>query len=138
MQQITKIPYEHWSLKIGRSRADGSAPDVWGAVVTALDDLHQAITNLILTPLGSVPTEPEMGCDLTPYIDRHPDIAVPNLTRAIWEAIKIWEPRVALEDVRIAQVNEAHFAAQILWRPTAHVMGDLIKTGIADLRGGAV
>lgn len=132
MQNKDAIKFEHWSHKVGRADpVTGTVPPIYGVIVTAVDDLHQSISNLILTPLGSVPTEPEKGCDLTPYIDRHADIAIPNVTRVVWDALTMWEPRIALQEVRVEQVGVAHFTCKILWRPSESVLDDLRVTEVA-------
>ena len=126
MQDKDAIPFEHWSLRVGR--ADARTREVapfFGEIVSAVDDLTQSITNLILTPIGSVPTEPEKGCDITPFIDRHPEVAIPNLTRVIWDALLMWEPRIVVQDVQIEQTAFAHFACKVFWRPIESVLDDL-------------
>lgn len=134
MQDKETIPYQHWSLKVGRMDAATRtlSPHI-GEIVWAVDDLHQSITNLILTPLGAVPTEPEKGCDLQPYIDRSIDIAVPNITRVIWDAITMWEPRIVLQDVQVKEVAFGHLAAEVFWRPVESVLDDLLVTRVANL-----
>lgn len=131
MQDKDAIPFQHWSLKIGRADpVSREAAPVLGEIVTAIDDLHQAIWTLILTPLGSVPTEPLKGCDLEPYIDRTLDIAIPNVTSAIWDALTIWEPRVSVQDIVVEPVAFAHLSCAVYWRPRESVLDDLIVTTI--------
>lgn len=126
MQARHKIPFDHWSLRVGRAdpRTRNVAP-FYGEIVTAVADLLQSITNIILTPLGTVPTEPEKGCDLAPFIDRHPDIAIPNLTRVIWDALAMWEPRIVVQEVKVFQTEFSHFACKVFWRPVESVLDDL-------------
>ena len=120
------IPYAHWSLKVGRIDRDaGLLPDVHGEVVVAIDDVHQAIANLILTPKRSVPGNPEKGCDLSPYIDRHEAEAVPAITQEIWDALAIWETRIVVSNVIVLQATFARFVARINWRPIQSVLDDL-------------
>ena len=103
----------------------------FGQIVTALDDIHQAIATLILTPLGSVPTEPEKGCDTFPYIDKHETVAIPNLTRAVWDALEMWERRIVVQNIEVEQVAFSHFAIKIFWRPTQSVLDDLLITEVS-------
>lgn len=125
MQDKYDIPFKHWSLKVGRADPQtGERRAFWGEIVAGLDDLTQSITNLILTPLGSVPTEPLKGCDLQPYIDRHPNIAIPQIQRAIWDAIAIWEPRVTVSVVRVYEAEYARLVAEVHWQPAAGVLDD--------------
>lgn len=126
-----KITHKHWSLKVGRAGLLAPvAPLTYGEVVTAVDDLSQSITNLILTPKGSVPTEPEKGIDILGAIDRHPSVGIPYLTREIWDAIDIWEPRVAVERVEVLEIAFAHFRTRVFWRPVQSVLDDLQTTEV--------
>jgi phage baseplate assembly protein W len=132
------IPFRHWSLKVARNEpATGLAPPVWGEVATAVDDLHQSIANIVMTPLCSVPTEPEKGCDLLPYLDRPTAIAIPQLGRAIWDAITIWEPRIVLQDVRVVETAFAQLTAEIYWRPVQAVLDDALVTRVSLNAPGA-
>lgn len=127
-----KITHRHWSLKVARPAPEtGAVPDTWGDVVFAVDDLSQAITNLILTPKGSVPTEPEKGCDVLAALDKHPDIGVPMLTREIWDALSIWEPRIIVQKVEVTMPSFSHFRTRVFWRPVESVLDDLIVTEVA-------
>lgn len=131
MQHKDTIPFEHWSLKVGRvDPASGQVVPFYGRIVTAVDDLHQSISNLILTPLGSVPTEPEKGCDIQPHIDRPAEIAIPNVTIAVWDALTMWEPRIVLQEVRVEQIDVAHFSCSIFWRPVGSLLDDLRVTEV--------
>ncbi|QCM10915.1 baseplate [Agrobacterium tumefaciens] len=126
-----KITHRHWSLKVGRADPQTAiAPDTYGEIVTAVEDLSQSITNLILTPKYSVPTEPEKGVDILGVIDRHPDIGIPYLTREIWDQIAIWEPRVTTERVVVNLVQFSHFQTQVFWRPVQSVLDDLYVTEV--------
>ncbi|MCC2099021.1 MAG: GPW/gp25 family protein [Hyphomicrobiales bacterium] len=124
------IPYKHWSIKVGRADpyGDGAPPPpdaYFGTIVSAVDDLTQAIGNLILTPLGSVPTQPAKGCDIAAWLDRPANVAIPNLTRTIWDALAAWEPRIVVQDVKIEETGYSHFACKVFWRPIESVLDDL-------------
>lgn len=124
------IRYRHWSLKVARLGADGVAPDVWGDIVSAVDDLDQSIANLILTPKGSVPTEPEKGVDWPGVIDKHPSIGIPMLTREIWDALAIWEARIVVQRVEVQMPEFAHFVVPVFWQPIESVLDDLRVTEV--------
>lgn len=126
-----KITYRHWSLQVGRTDpATGIERDANGEIVFAVDDLHQSITNLVLTQKGTVPTEPEKGVDMLAVIDKHPDIGIPTLTRDIWDALLIWEPRIVVQNVAVVMVAYAHFATRVFWRPIESVLDDLLVTEV--------
>jgi phage baseplate assembly protein W len=125
------IAYRHWSLKVGRADpATGVAADVFGDIVVAVDDLAQSIANIVLTPKGSVPTEPEKGCDIFGAIDRHPSIGIPLLTREIWDALTIWEPRIVVQKVTVAMPEFSRFSTSVFWRPIESVLDDLRVTEV--------
>lgn len=132
MQNRFDIPFQHWSMRVGRADPrTGAVPPFWGEIVSGVDDLDQSIANLILTPLGTVPTEPLKGCDVYPWLDRTPDVAIPNMTRAIWDALSMWEPRIVVQDVTIEETAFAHFACKVFWRPIESVLDDLRVTEVA-------
>lgn len=129
------IPYAHWSMRVGRSAA------AFGEIVTQIADLEQGIANLVFTPKGSVPTEPEKGCDLLPYMDRPPAVAVPILLRELWEGLRRWHPRILVDEVRVEPVDDdehglSHFRVPVFWRPVAGVVQDLLRTDVAVTRDG--
>lgn len=126
-----KITHRHWSLKVARpDRETGAVASSYGDVVFAVDDLSQAIVNIVLTPKGSVPTEPEKGCDLLGAIDKNPAIGIPYLTREIWDAIGMWEPRIIVEKVEVLTLAFSHFATRVFWRPIESVLDDLQVTEV--------
>ena len=132
MQNRHTIPFKHWSLRVGRAEPKtGEARVFFGQIVSAVDDLDQSIFNLILTPLGTVPTEPEKGCDIAPFIDRHESEAIPNLTRAIWDGLAMWERRIVVQDVKVLAVAFSHFTTKVFWRPIESVLDDLRVTEVS-------
>lgn len=131
MENRFAIKFAHWSLRVGRADpVTGARLEFHGLIVTAVDDLSQSIGNLILTPLGSVPTNPLKGCDLYPFIDRIAGEAIPNLTQAIWDTLQIWEPRIVVQDVTVEEVAFGHFATRVFWRPSESVLDDLRITEV--------
>ncbi|PHR19301.1 MAG: baseplate [Hoeflea sp.] len=131
MENRFAIEFAHWSLRVGRADPrTGVRPEFYGLIVTAVDDLSQSIGNLILTPLGSVPTQPLKGCDLYPFIDRNPAEAIPNLTQAIWDALEIWEKRIVVQDVDVSEIAYGHFQTRVFWRPSESVLDDLRITEV--------
>ncbi|SMC89210.1 hypothetical protein SAMN06297251_111151 [Fulvimarina manganoxydans] len=120
------IPYAHWSLKVGR---DAPAP---GEIVAQIADLEQGIHNLVLTPTGSVPTEPEKGCDVMDYIDRPPAVAIPALTETIWEGLNRWHPRIVVGSVQVTHDPSdrefSRYACPIFWGPRESILAEFIRT----------
>lgn len=129
------IPNAHWSVRVGRiDPLSGLVPDVHGEIVTALDDVDQEVSTFVITPKRSVPTNPEKGCDVFPYIDKHPSIAIPNITREIWDGLTLWVTRIALIEVKVTQEAFAHFKALVKYRPVQSVLDDLRFVEV-DIRG---
>ena len=122
---MVQIDYLHWQHKVTQG------PDAaWGEIAVGLDDLHQAIRIIVLTPKRSVPTEPEKFCDALDYIDRPPAIAIPSIKRAIWDAIVRWEPRVVLDSIEASAIDFAHYAVSIAWHPVEAVAQEIQRTTI--------
>lgn len=65
-----------------------------GMVAQGLDDVRQCINIILLTRKGSDPLRPEFGCDLYQYIDKPVNTALPQMIKAMLEALSQWEPRV--------------------------------------------
>jgi phage baseplate assembly protein W len=122
---MISISHLHWQHNV---QLGGIA--AWNTLVVGLDDLHQAIRIIVLTPKLSVPTEPEKFCDALDYIDRPPAIAIPNITREIWDALAKWEPRIVVETVEVTQLAFEHFKAKIQWRPVEAVLSEIQQTDI--------
>lgn len=120
------IPYLHWQLRLGRNLV--APASALGEIVHGLEDVEQAIHTIVLTEKGSVPTEPEKCTRLAPYIDRRSDYAIPNITREIFDAIRAWEPRVVVEQVRISQEDFGHWRFPVFWRLAADVTRTIRQT----------
>jgi uncharacterized protein len=120
------IPYRHWQPLLGRNIAPPAS--VLGDIVFGLDDVEQSINTIVLTQKGSVPTQPEKCTDLAPYIDRRPDYAIPNITREIFEAIRIWEPRIVVEEVKVTAEDFDHWRFPVFWRLRADVTREVRRT----------
>lgn len=86
---IAGIAAVDWSLKL----------NTIGEVVEGLDDVEQCIRIILTTPKGADPLRPTFGSDLWQYIDYPLDAAVPAIVREATEAIRLWEPRIALSSV---------------------------------------
>lgn len=126
---MAKVSHHHWQQKIAHGK-----PAAWHEIAIGHDDLAQCIAIIVLTPRLSVPTEPEKFCNALDYIDRPPAIAIPNITREIWDALSRFEPRIILHEVRVEPVAFEHFKAFIEWRPREDVAEDIRQT-VVDLRG---
>lgn len=81
-----------------------------GYIAEGLADIRQCLDILLRTQKGTDPLRPQFGCDISRYVDRPLTIAIPNIIRAIIEAIEIWEKRVVLKKVRYEiEVSQVRF-----------------------------
>lgn len=129
-------------MKVGRSAA------AFGEIVDQLADVEQGIANLVLTPKRSVPTEPDKGCDLLPYMDRPPAIAIPALKGEIWEGLFAWHRRIRLDAVDVEAVDAgdcgfSRFRVPVFWFPVDGVVEEPLQTVLElgrdrQLSGGLV
>ncbi|SNY91463.1 hypothetical protein SAMN04515647_1684 [Cohaesibacter sp. ES.047] len=122
---MVQIDYLHWQHKVTLG-----ANAAWGEIAVGLDDLHQAVRIIVLTPKRSVPTEPEKFCDALDYIDRPPAVAIPAIKRAVWDAITLWEPRIVLDGIEAEMVDLAHYAITISWHPVEGVLKEIQRTKV--------
>lgn len=76
-------------------------------VVEGIDDINQCIAIVLSTKKGSDPFRPAFGSDIWDWIDRPVNTALPNMKRAIFEAVGLWEPRVTVTSVSHEYQNEA-------------------------------
>lgn len=129
------IPTAHWSVRVGRiDPLSGLVSDVHGEIVLALDDVDQEVSTFVITPKSSVPTNPEKGCDVFPYIDKHSSVAIPSITREIWDGLTPWVTRIALIEVNVTQIAFAHFKALVKYRLVQSVLDDQRFVEV-DIRG---
>lgn len=85
-----------------------------GQLVEGLDDIRQCIGIILTTARGSEPLRPLFGANIIRWIDYPVNVAGPNIVLEIVEAIRLWEPRVTVEQIDYA-VNEAQLTFTILW-----------------------
>lgn len=118
------INYLHWQLKVDFGQpADGE-------IVAQIADIEQEIANLVLTPKGSVPLNPEKGCDLLPYKDLPPEIGIPNMVREVWDGLTVWCKRIIVEDVQVEMVDFHHWKIPVFWRPVEAVLNEILRTEV--------
>ena len=87
------------------------------ALARGTADVEQAIRIILLTPKGQWPRRPEFGCAI------HDLIFAPNTSTTLGlaeyyvrEALQMWEPRVAVEEVTAAPDPEDPAGARLLIR----------------------
>jgi phage baseplate assembly protein W len=130
---ITQINHLHW-----QHRVLAGTVGAWGEIVTGIDDLEQAIEIICLTPKLSVPTEPDKFCDALNYIDRPAPVAIPNITREIFDALRKHEPRIVVDRVEVEAVSFEHFKVPVFWRPREDVLGEIRQSNVILDRDTAI
>lgn len=78
-----------------------------GYIAEGLADIRQCLDLLLRTQRGSDPLRPDFGCDIYQYMGIPVTVAIPNIKRAIIDAILIWEKRVVLKSIR-HEVDVSH------------------------------
>lgn len=102
------------------------------SVVQGIEDIHQCITTILSTPKGLDVLRPEFGSDHFHYLDRPEDIALPNFTREITEALMIWEKRIDV--IRIVFSGSApHYGVMVEWKLKDGIHKDLVQQTEIDL-----
>lgn len=119
VQDVRKITAANWQPRL----------DAHGEIVENLDDIHQCIRIILLTPKGSDPHRPEFGSDLWHYVDHPNGEAVPHVVREGIDALRRWEPRI--EVVRLVPLSLLHHLhITVEWRLNGE--GELIATEVRD------
>ncbi|TBV10269.1 GPW/gp25 family protein [Stutzerimonas kirkiae] len=101
----TAITAAHWQPALGTP----------GAAVSGLADIDQALRIILATPKGADPHRPDFGSDLHLYIDWPVNRVIPHLVREAVDAIRLWEPRVAVSAVD-ASVASEWVTLRVKWR----------------------
>ncbi|KIC38165.1 hypothetical protein RA27_20600 [Ruegeria sp. ANG-R] len=114
----------HWQSK---RTAEGP---VWGEIAPDLEDLAQEIRHCILTPKGSVPLNPEKGCDLEQYRDRPMNVRSLFVVAEVREALRLWVPRVLVHELNYANTFET-ISLTVTWSPIEAVLDDFQTTEVA-------
>ena len=75
-----------WTLSI-----DGG-----GAIAEGVDAIKQCLNLIVRTTPGTDPLRPEFGCGLYRFVDQPENVAIPNMKKAMLDAVARWEPRVKI------------------------------------------
>lgn len=82
----------------------------YGAVVEGIDDIKQCILTILTTPKGSVPLDPNFGCDAWQYIDQPVNQARAHIVREITNALRLNEKRINVTRVSVVITQDAYSA----------------------------
>ena len=117
------ITNAHWQMK---RTAEGP---VWGEIAPDLEDLAQEIRQCILTPKGSVPLNPEKGCDLDQFRDRPMNVRSLFVLAEVREALRLWVPRVQVHEITYQTTFEA-ITLNVSWSPVEAVLDQFQTTEV--------
>ncbi|MGH7099395.1 MAG: GPW/gp25 family protein [Stellaceae bacterium] len=93
-----------WSLMLDATAGGGTGAGI-GHVVQGLADVGQAISVILGTMPGEDPWRPTFGCDLTQFIDRPMNAAMPAIVGTVTAALETWEPRLKVLNVTAQPVG---------------------------------
>lgn len=97
-----------------------------GQVSQGLDDIGQSIILAVTTEKGSDPMRPLFGSDVSKYLDLPLPTAAANITRAIVDAVNLWEPRVVLTSVSHTFGGQNRIDFRIGWElPGVSISGEV-------------
>jgi phage baseplate assembly protein W len=119
-------PYQ--SARLQRLGNEGIGTDTLGQVLTDYDDLAQSIKIILTTPKGSDPLRPEFASNIYRLIDRPLAEVRLLLIREIFEALRNFEPRIAVVS---AEVREGPTLDSILAVVTWRANGRDVTTQVA-------
>lgn len=120
VQDIRNITAADWQPRLGAH----------GDIVAGVDDIHQCIRTILMTPKGSVPHRPEFGSDIWRYLDLPTGEAIPHVVREGIEALRRWEPRIEVVRMVPLELN-AHLHISVEWRLDGR--GEMVATEVRDV-----
>lgn len=97
-----------------------------GAVAEGLAAIRQCIDIIIRTTPGTDPLRPEFGSDVYKYQDYAADKAIPNIKKAILEAISIWEKRVVVTSITHT-LEVSHLFLNVTYKLSDDTLTDIIS-----------
>lgn len=84
----------HWALSL-------TGP----GFAVGLADLYQCVLIILTTPVGSDPLRPDFGSRVHDYLDWPLDRARPHVVRETVDAVRRWEPRLAVSHVQVYELQ---------------------------------
>ncbi|ADJ61738.1 hypothetical protein G5B88_01050 [Herbaspirillum seropedicae] len=121
----------------GRSdgHPEGLANDRLGQLVVDAADIEQCIRIILSTPRGSDPHRPLFGSELHLYLDHPVNSARPHIVREAVNALREWEPRIAVLKVSVDLIELAQLQCSVQWQLAGSLDGERQLTHLA--LGGA-
>ncbi len=119
MNTVTQTPFnnQHWQLAPEQFQGQyhkGIHKLSSSTVVAGVADIHQCITNILMTRKGTDILRPLFGSSYHDYIDAPQDVFIPNAVREVVIALTIWEPRIDVDSVKFIG-SAPHLTMQVHW-----------------------
>jgi len=105
--RLEEIKAAEWALRLG----------ALGEIVQGADEVEQCLRVILGTPKGSVPLDPDFGCDAWRWIDAPGPQAYAAVVREVADAIRLYEPRAELVQVMTVRAAE-RLTLRVQWRRT--------------------
>lgn len=105
-----------------------------GVVAEGLQDIRQCLDILLRTVKSTDPLRPEFGSDIFQYVDSPSTIGIPNMKRAIIEAVDLWEKRVQIVTI-IHQLDKSNVRFFITYKLVDQELIDVLTLYI---KGGFI
>ncbi|MBI0277271.1 GPW/gp25 family protein [Hafnia alvei] len=85
-----------------------------GYQITDDDHIRQSVTDILITPIGSRVMRRHYGSQVNEIIDQpQGDITSMRMMSAIYTALLLWEPRISITDIVIANTAPDRATAKI-------------------------
>lgn len=104
MINLKDIQTKNWSLSLDKP----------GEIVTDLDDINQCIYIILMTVPGTDRMRPTFGCGIHKYLDKPVSSVIPNMVKAIADALEIWETRIEINKISV-QVELSTVVITVEW-----------------------
>ncbi len=98
--------------------------------------INNAIKNIILTPIGSMPGKPTFGSNINKILfSQLDDISESNLRIYITEALAIWEPRIIIKNIktkRMSEFNKLIVTVEYAYRDKGLLLNDRVNINLTN------
>ncbi len=97
-----------------------------GIIAEGIEDIRQCIDLILRTRKGTAPLNPLFGSDVYEWVDKPVTLSIPNIKKAIIDAIGIWEKRVEVQKIT-HEINVSHLVFHITYKLVDQDLLDIIS-----------
>lgn len=97
-----------------------------GMIAEGIEDIRQCIDLILRTRKGTAPLNPLFGSDVYEWVDKPISLSIPNIKKAIIDAIGIWEKRVQVQRIT-HEINVSHLTFHITYKLVDQDLLDIIS-----------